>query len=152
MSKCEETSTIDPLFALVQLKQGIPTAISCPGEDPSNKDLEGWMSFVLANADISARHLSLSKFHFPAPYPAPPWARDPQGASYGCTTTSTSSSASPWTAGEELFWRHPVKYQLVVFVAKVVFVVERVCPSRIPDDLTNINCYKVSKLIERTYR
>ena len=46
LSKCEETSTIDPLFALVELKQGIPTAISRPGEDPSNKDLEGWMSFV----------------------------------------------------------------------------------------------------------
>ena len=143
MSKCEETSTIDPLFALVQLKQGIPTAISRPGEDPSNKDLEGWMSFVLANADISARHLSLRKFHFPAPYPTPPWARDPQRASYG-TTTSTSSSASPWTAGEELFWRHPVKYQLVVFVAKVVFVVERVSPFRVPEDLTMID--KVSKL------
>ena len=144
MSKCEKASTVHPLFALVQLKQGIPTAISCPGEDPSNKDLEGWMSFVLANADISARHLSLRKFHFPAPDPAPPWARDPQRASYGCTTTSTSSSASPWTAGEELFWRHPVKYQLVVLVAKVVFVVERVSPFRVPEDLIMIN--KVSKL------
>ena len=145
MSKCEETPTIDPLFALVQLKQGIPTAISRPGEDPSNKDLEGWMSFVLANADISARHLSLRKFHFPAPYPAPPWARDPQRASYGTTTTtSTTASASPWTAGEELFWRHPVKYQLVVFVAKVVFVVERVSPFRVPEDLIMID--KVSKL------
>ena len=144
MSKSEETSTIDPLFALVELKQGIPAAISRPREDPSNKDLEGWMSFVLANADISARHLSLRKFHFPAPDPAPPWARDPQGASYGCTTTSTSSSASMWTAGEELFWRHPVKYQLVVFVAKVVFVVERVSPFRVPEDLIMID--KVSKL------
>ena len=143
MSKSEETSTIDPLFALVQLKQGIPTAISRPGEDPSNKDLEGRMSFVLANADISARHLSLRKFHFPAPDPAPPWARDPQRASYG-TTTSTSASASMWTAGEELLWRHPVKYQLVVFVAKVVFVVERVSPFRVPEDLIMID--KVSKL------
>ena len=144
MSKSEETSTIDPLFALVQLKQGIPTAISRPGKDPSNKDLEGWMSFVLANADISARHLSLGKLHFPAPYPAPPWARDPQRASYVCTTTSTTASASLWTTGEELLWGHPVKYQLVVFVAEVVLVVERVAPSRVPDDLTKVN--KVLKL------